>query len=190
MLDFMPAVVLTASSCPKGMEATVYALLAGFQNFGSNVARALGVGLLSHLKIETTEPCNFEKLPHAIVIAHVILPLITVPLIFILIPDRLMTEKLLPSEDDGEGSAFELGEDDEFDDSDDLLQSSKADQDLNEAPLIRAESQAIDMELDSIYAGDSEESSAGNSLRTAASFPSTFTPSSFQNEYRLDQPDG
>lgn len=35
-LDFMPAVVLTSASCPKGMEATVYSLLAGFQNFGTS----------------------------------------------------------------------------------------------------------------------------------------------------------
>jgi hypothetical protein len=28
-LEFMPAVILTSRLCPKGMEATVYALLAG-----------------------------------------------------------------------------------------------------------------------------------------------------------------
>ena len=38
MLNFMPAVVLTSKVCPENMEATVYALLAGFQNFGQFVA--------------------------------------------------------------------------------------------------------------------------------------------------------
>ena len=32
-LEFMPAIVLTSKLCPKDVEATVYALLAGFQNF-------------------------------------------------------------------------------------------------------------------------------------------------------------
>ena len=34
MLDFMPMVVLTSKLCPSKMESTVYALLAGYQNFG------------------------------------------------------------------------------------------------------------------------------------------------------------
>ena len=35
----MPGVVLTSKLCPKHVEATTYALLAGFQNFGQQVAR-------------------------------------------------------------------------------------------------------------------------------------------------------
>lgn len=34
MLEFMAGVVLTSKLCPKEMESTVYALLAGYQNFG------------------------------------------------------------------------------------------------------------------------------------------------------------
>jgi folate/biopterin transporter len=36
-LNFMPAVLLTSKLCPKEMESTTYALLAGFQNFGQQV---------------------------------------------------------------------------------------------------------------------------------------------------------
>ena len=31
MFDWMPAIILTSKLCPKNMESTVYALLAGFQ---------------------------------------------------------------------------------------------------------------------------------------------------------------
>ena len=34
MMEFMPAVILTSKLCPIGIEATMFALLAGFQNFG------------------------------------------------------------------------------------------------------------------------------------------------------------
>lgn len=40
MMEFMPAVILTSKLCPIGIEATMFALLAGFQNFGQ-VCRGL-----------------------------------------------------------------------------------------------------------------------------------------------------
>lgn len=104
ILDFMPAVVLTSKVCPKGMEASVYALLASYQNLGTNVSRTLGVALIDLLGIKTTVPCNFANLPKAIFIAHVLLPLLVFPLVFVLIPDAKMTDDLLehdPEEDDG-----------------------------------------------------------------------------------------
>lgn len=94
-LDFMPAVVLTSKVCPKGMEASVYALLASYQNLGSNVSRTLGVALIDGLGIKTTVPCDFTNLPKAIFIAHVLLPLLVFPLVFMLIPDAKMTDDLL-----------------------------------------------------------------------------------------------
>lgn len=107
MLDLMPAVVLTSKVCPKGMEASVYALLASYQNIGSAVSRTLGVALIDHLGIKTTEPCDFTNLSMAIVIAHVALPLVIFPLVFVLIPDAKMTEDLL-GEDADEGGASDF----------------------------------------------------------------------------------
>ncbi|CDF36377.1 unnamed protein product [Chondrus crispus] len=97
-LNFMPAVVLTSKVCPKGMEASVYALLASYQNLGSNVSRTVGVALIDYLGIKTTAPCNFTNLPMAIFIAHVSLPLLVFPLVFVLIPDAKMTDNLLREE--------------------------------------------------------------------------------------------
>lgn len=104
--DLMPAVVLTSKVCPKGMEASVYALLASYQNLGGTVSRTLGVALTDTLGIKTTAPCDFRMLPTAIVIAHVALPLLVFPLVFILIPDVKMTANLLDTLDEEGGSEF------------------------------------------------------------------------------------
>lgn len=106
ILDFMPAVVLTSKVCPKGMEASVYALLASYQNLGSNVARTLGVELIDKLHIKTTVPCDFTNLPLAILVAHIILPLLVFPLVFVLIPNAKMTDDLIEQKDEEQGDGF------------------------------------------------------------------------------------
>merc|ERR1740138_962663 len=87
MMNFMPAVTLTSKLCPKGAEATVYALLAGFQNFGGQVARSLGSYVMDYSGIKTTVPCDFSALPMVLFITHMVIPLVCVPLTFVLIPD-------------------------------------------------------------------------------------------------------
>lgn len=98
MLDLMPCIVLTSKVCPKGMEACVYALLVSYQNLATNIASTIGVKLIDSMGIHTTVPCNFDGLPMAIIIAHVILPAFGLPLIFLLIPNVRMTDDLINSE--------------------------------------------------------------------------------------------
>lgn len=97
MLDWMPAIVLTSKLCPLGVESTVYALLAGFQNFGSSVASALGVLALDVGGIKTPDDalCDFSNLTWLIIIGHMVLPLLTIPLTFWLIPNARMTDDLV-----------------------------------------------------------------------------------------------
>eukprot|EP00047_Mylnosiga_fluctuans_P003367 m.228796 g.228796 ORF g.228796 m.228796 type:complete len:516 (-) comp11791_c0_seq1:56-1603(-) len=95
MMEFMPAVILTSKLCPKGIEATMYALLAGFQNFGQGIALSLGRVFMGALHIESQAPCDFTRLPLLIVICHFIFPLATIPLTFFLIPDSKMTDDLI-----------------------------------------------------------------------------------------------
>lgn len=94
-IEIMPAIVLTSKVCPPGMEASVYALLVSYQNLGQGVSRTVGDGLIAALGIKTIVPCNFVNLPLAIFIAHVALPSLIFPLIFILIPDANMTDDLV-----------------------------------------------------------------------------------------------
>mmetsp|Transcript_23089 Transcript_23089/g.53499 ORF Transcript_23089/g.53499 Transcript_23089/m.53499 type:complete len:338 (-) Transcript_23089:118-1131(-) len=149
MLNFMPSVILTSKLCPPQMESTMFALLAGFQNFGSMVAGSLGVVLIQMLGIvtaadntafpsqpealspppspppwhshhpansslpnfvlaanaadqisATASPCDFSKLPYAIFLAHMVLPLLSVPLAYLLLPDARLTDEIR-MEDDG-----------------------------------------------------------------------------------------
>lgn len=97
MMDFMPAVVLTSKLCPIGVESTVYALLAGFSNFGRSVGSSLGVLALDIAGIKTPKEgaCNFDNLALLLIISHVVLPLLTVPLTFVLIPKANMTDDLV-----------------------------------------------------------------------------------------------
>uniref|UniRef100_A0A0K6S7N9 Uncharacterized protein n=1 Tax=Chromera velia CCMP2878 TaxID=1169474 RepID=A0A0K6S7N9_9ALVE len=114
MLNFMPAVVLTSKLCPKNMESTVYAILAGFANFGSSVAKAVGVWAIEAAGVKTKSPdCEFSSLPSLIVFCHCILPALSVPLTFLLIPDKRMSESILdPSEEahgEGDGGGTKAG---------------------------------------------------------------------------------
>ena len=96
-LDLMPAVVLTSKLCPPGMEATVYAILAGFQNFGGSVSAAVGSALTSEFGIKAdleSDECTFDGLSGLIVLSHIILPLLVVPLTFVLIPDAGLKDPL------------------------------------------------------------------------------------------------
>lgn len=151
------------------MESSVYALLASYQNLGSNVARSLGVALIDYLGIKTTAPCNFKQLPTAIFIAHVLLPLLIVPMVFILIPDALMTDDLL-SDTHGTGSEFARVP------SEDPLESEVSVPEKAHGSIARPpKTAAIDMELDSIYGTEDDSESQRLAFSESFSVPS-FTP--------------
>jgi hypothetical protein len=97
----MPALVLTSKLVPKGLESTVYALLAGFQNFGGTVSSQIGLYATQAAGIRTTAPCDFTNLGSLVLVAHCLLPLLAVPLTFVLIPDKKMTDSILEPEDGG-----------------------------------------------------------------------------------------
>ena len=86
-LDTMPMVMLTASLCSEGSESTTYAILAAFQNFGFAVATTLGAALQTALDVHLHDgkPCTYDYLPQLILLAHTALPLLTIPLTFLLI---------------------------------------------------------------------------------------------------------
>lgn len=113
-IEVLPAVVLTSKVCPPGMEASVFALLVSFQNLGQGVAQTIGDELIEWLGIRTVAPCNFDYLPTAILIAHVAVPTIMFPLIFILIPDARMTDDLVNTTDARPTSVFAPAVADDF----------------------------------------------------------------------------
>ncbi|KAK7198025.1 putative pteridine transporter [Novymonas esmeraldas] len=86
-LAWMPTVVLLSRICPRGSESMVYALVAGFGNLGASMSNTVG-SLLMEFKwpITTQGTCDFSNVPMLLLVGHILLPMLIVPLSFILVP--------------------------------------------------------------------------------------------------------
>lgn len=88
--QWMPQVIILSYFCPRGMEATMYALLAGCHNLGNTIASCWGALLLEMLDVNPTggvgESAQFENLWKASLLAS-LMPIITVVALFQFIPD-------------------------------------------------------------------------------------------------------
>lgn len=100
----IPATVMMYQLCPKGMESTVYALLAGSSNLGDSLASYQGAYIMDAFNIRPNgtvgidESKQFENLWIASTIDTLIH---IIPLFFItlLIPNVSQTEKLIDDDD-------------------------------------------------------------------------------------------
>jgi hypothetical protein len=96
--QWMPGVVVMSQLCPTGMEATMFALLAGCANIGNTIADYIGAYVLEALNVHPTgaidEGVQFQNLWKASCIATM-LPAITIMMIPYLIPSARQTDKLL-----------------------------------------------------------------------------------------------
>jgi hypothetical protein len=96
-LCWMPQVVILAYMCPKGMEATMYALLAGSHNLGNTICANCGAFMLQVLGCTPSgsvgESAMFENLWVASAISTV-LPLIIIVGFIWLIPDARQNETI------------------------------------------------------------------------------------------------
>jgi len=99
---WMPGVVILSQLCPKGMEATMYALLAGCHNLGNTIASNCGALVLEIFNCQPSgashESEQFKNLWVASLLSTV-LPTLTLVLIPWLIPDVKQTDKILSEED-------------------------------------------------------------------------------------------
>merc|ERR1719188_1880953 len=95
MMALMPMAMLTARLCPRGAEATVFAILAGFQNFGSSIGSIIGVQLTEAFGVQASAagPCNFDRLGELIVVTHCIVPLAVLPLTWCLVPAARISDE-------------------------------------------------------------------------------------------------
>jgi folate/biopterin transporter len=98
--QWMPGLVIMSQLCPEGMEATMFALLAGCTNLGGQISDFFGAFLLQRLGIHPTgaqhESAQFTDLWKASCIAT-LMPALTIFLIPKLIPDCRQTDRLLSS---------------------------------------------------------------------------------------------
>lgn len=100
--QWMPGVVILSQLCPPGLEATMYALLAGCHNLGGTIASSTGAFMLELLEVQPSgankESDQFRNLWVASAISSV-LPALVLLLLPWLIPDRKQTEKLMKDDD-------------------------------------------------------------------------------------------
>mmetsp|Transcript_25646 Transcript_25646/g.41178 ORF Transcript_25646/g.41178 Transcript_25646/m.41178 type:complete len:109 (+) Transcript_25646:1812-2138(+) len=95
---WIPGVVLMSHLCHEGMEATMYAIMAGSQNLGSNISYFTGAYLLQLFQVQPSgakdEADQFENLWIVAVISSLggLVPLFFLPY---LIPDARPDEKLV-----------------------------------------------------------------------------------------------
>jgi len=101
---WMPGVIILSYMCPKGMEATMYALLAGCHNLGGTIASSCGALLLDRLGCKPSgaigESAQFENLWVASAVSSA-LPIVTIVLLFWLIPDAHQNVSLVDDTEDG-----------------------------------------------------------------------------------------
>ena len=82
MLDSLPGIILVSRLVRGGNEATMYALLAGFQNLGATIAAAGGVVVANLLNVHiSSDTCEYNNMTLLIGVCHVILPLCTLPML-------------------------------------------------------------------------------------------------------------
>lgn len=98
MWMWLPGIVLLSHLCPSGVEATMYALLAGCHNLGLSVASYAGACLLQHLGVapdgRPQEQQQFDNLWVAGLV-QAVLPVFTLFLLPFMIPDARQTDRLL-----------------------------------------------------------------------------------------------
>merc|ERR1719206_1629801 len=109
---------MTSKLCPKGSESVMYAILAGFQNFGSKVSSNLGSFVISATGWKmyvTADPVagkwcdNLEVIPYIVLFGQILFPCVSVPLTWWLIPDAYVAGTII-DEDGNEWPPREVEE--------------------------------------------------------------------------------
>ena len=90
VFTYLPAATVLAKVVDKNVECTVFTVLAGSVNVGQALALTLGSASMTFVGIHTDlvrGECNFDRFVPLLVISGLIIPLLSIPLIYLLIPD-------------------------------------------------------------------------------------------------------
>lgn len=87
MLKLIPMAILTSKIVERGKETMTYSLLAGFQNMGAVLSKIIGIALIQSFEIKTIAPnCFFDYYPALILFAHMIMPMLSFVLAYVMLP--------------------------------------------------------------------------------------------------------
>lgn len=92
---WIPTSTIIGKVCPPGLEATVYAFIAGVANLGNTVSQIMGAVALDVVGLQTVEPhCNWDALPWLSLVGHTVVPAVVgIPAIW-LIPNIRQTDHI------------------------------------------------------------------------------------------------
>uniref|UniRef100_A0A146M311 Uncharacterized protein n=1 Tax=Lygus hesperus TaxID=30085 RepID=A0A146M311_LYGHE len=95
MLEFLPSIILTSRLCPRGSESLIYSLMAGIGNFGQAIASSLGAIFLEYIwPVQTSTPCNFDNLPMLTLFGNMLVPLLSIPASYLLLPNTRVCDDI------------------------------------------------------------------------------------------------
>lgn len=133
----MPLVLLMLQLCPEGIEATVFALLAGSSNLGNALSQYQGAFILEMFHVNPSgalgESHQFDNLWKVSLIS-LCLPLIPICTIPFLIPDASQTERLLVTTEE-EALQKEMEEEEEMQKVDKFLECESSDTEFYDVTL-------------------------------------------------------
>jgi len=99
---WMPSTVIMSQLCPKGMEAIMYALLAGCHNLGMTISSNFGALMLEWYNIapdgSDAESKQFDNLWYCTLISCM-LPTLSIIMVPWFIPDKMQTTRILDRDD-------------------------------------------------------------------------------------------
>jgi len=102
ILNYMPSSAVLSKFVEKDVESTMFTILAGTVNLAQALAMTVGSSAMTYVGIHTdlvAGKCNFDQLIPLLAISGIMLPLISVPLIYLLVPDIKMQDDLSGSLD-------------------------------------------------------------------------------------------
>ncbi|KPA81931.1 putative pteridine transporter [Leptomonas pyrrhocoris] len=95
VMSLMPAQILMARLCPRGTEAIAFSLLAGFSSAGTSMSLTIGSLIMEGIwPVSAKSPCNFKNVPWLIITGHLVMPLLVVPLAFVLLPRARICDRV------------------------------------------------------------------------------------------------
>jgi len=120
-LDALPSTLLLSKLCPKGVETTMFAILAGFSNIGLSLSGQIGgltttsfgfnfvaprgeatTGVCDMGGSDNNNPEGFHGLARTLLVGNIVLPFLTIPLTWCFIPNKRLDEEFLGEVDEAE----------------------------------------------------------------------------------------
>ncbi|OEH75003.1 BT1 transmembrane domain-containing protein [Cyclospora cayetanensis] len=99
-LSCMTSSLTIARSCPPKLESTVYAIVSSVSNLGSTCSKMLGVVAieLADIRMKQDMPggCDFKALPNLILVSQCVLPMISIPLAYFMLPTEPLNAAMPP----------------------------------------------------------------------------------------------